>query len=423
MSADWFDWPALPDLFPVSFPGVKTSRDGFLVDTDIDRLRSRIGDYFDPALSHEEVASRHPRVMKSSARFDARATRDALLRRGGPDDSGFIRFAYRPFDTRWLYWEEDGRLLDRPRAEYRPHAFEGNVWLSAAQHLRKGGEEPQAYSTDHMGSLHLIERGALMFPERVREEGLGYETETGHRPNLSAAARRYLAALGANVDDLFHHVLAILHDPAYREANSGALRMEWPRIPLPGWPDGKMEGAAEALAHSAARGRKVAALLDSGTSVPGVTQIPLRPEIAAIAVPSTAGGRNMTSQDFAVTAGWGYSGRGDAVMPGRGRIVERAYTREESAVIGDVLSALGDKTFDVHLNGEAFWRNIPAAVWNYRLGGYQVLKKWLSYREREILGRNLRAEEVQFFADTVRRIGALLMMSESGPTNGGTVDG
>ena len=33
VSKDWFDWPALPDLFPVSFPGVKTSRDGFLVDT------------------------------------------------------------------------------------------------------------------------------------------------------------------------------------------------------------------------------------------------------------------------------------------------------------------------------------------------------------------------------------------------------
>ena len=34
VSKDWFDWPALPDLFPVSFPGVKTSRDTFLVDTD-----------------------------------------------------------------------------------------------------------------------------------------------------------------------------------------------------------------------------------------------------------------------------------------------------------------------------------------------------------------------------------------------------
>ncbi len=91
--------------------------------------------------------------------------------------------------------------------------------------------------------------------------------------------------------------------------------------------------------------------------------------------------------------------------------------------IGDALSALGDKTFDVHLNGEAFWRNIPGAVWNYRLGGYQVLKKWLSYREREILGRKLRAGEVQLFADTARRIGALLMMSDSDPTDEDAVDG
>ena len=40
VSESWFDWPALPDLFPVSFPGVKTSRDGFLVDIDLDRLKA-----------------------------------------------------------------------------------------------------------------------------------------------------------------------------------------------------------------------------------------------------------------------------------------------------------------------------------------------------------------------------------------------
>ena len=34
------------------------------------------------------------------------------------------------------------------------------------------------------------------------------------------------------------HVLALLDDPVYREANAEALRMEWPRIPLPDWPDG-----------------------------------------------------------------------------------------------------------------------------------------------------------------------------------------
>ena len=244
VSPDWFDWPALPDLFPVSFPGVKTSRDGFLVDTDLDRLRDRVREYFDSALRHEDIARRYPRVMKSTARFDARAVRDALLRRGGPDESGFIRFAYRPYDNRWLYWEREGPLLDRPRPDYRPHVFEGNLWLSSAQHLRKGPGEPQTCCTSDMGSLHLIERGALMFPAWLREEGLGAVTGTERRANLSGTAQQYLDRLGLGVEDLFHHVLATLHDPAYREANAGALRMEWPRIPLPGWPDGTAEGAS-----------------------------------------------------------------------------------------------------------------------------------------------------------------------------------
>ena len=101
VSDEWFDWPALPDLFPVSFPGVQTCRDTFLVDVDLDRLRARVRDYFDPDVSHEEIARRYPGVMKSTARFDARATRATLVARGGPDEAGFVRYAYRPFDTRW----------------------------------------------------------------------------------------------------------------------------------------------------------------------------------------------------------------------------------------------------------------------------------------------------------------------------------
>ncbi len=64
VSEDWFDWPALPDLFPTSFPGVKTSRDGFLVDTDLDQLKARLADYFDTDLSDEEIARRYPGVME-----------------------------------------------------------------------------------------------------------------------------------------------------------------------------------------------------------------------------------------------------------------------------------------------------------------------------------------------------------------------
>ena len=62
-------------------------------------------------------------------------------------------------------------------------------------------------------------------------------------------------------------------------------------------------------------------------------------------------------------------------MPGQGRVVEREYTADERAALGDTTSVLGQTTFDIYLNGNAYWRNIPAAVWRYKLGGYQVLKK------------------------------------------------
>ena len=98
VSEDWFDWPALPELFPVSFQGAETGRDAFLIDTDLTRLRARVADYFNAALSHEEIAQRYPTVMRDTGGFDARAVRDTLLKRGGPTESGLVRHAYRPFD-------------------------------------------------------------------------------------------------------------------------------------------------------------------------------------------------------------------------------------------------------------------------------------------------------------------------------------
>ena len=411
VSETWNDWPTLLELFRVYFCGVNTNRDGFLVDIDVDFLKSRITDYFSPDLSHDQIALRYPPAMSSTARFDARDVRDTLLRRGGPVDTGFTRYSHRPFDTRWLYWEADTKLLNEKRPDYRPHICAGNLWLSAVPRMRRDETEPQATVKTHMASLHLIEWGANMFPAWLRDEGLGLEGDgLRRRPNLSAAAKDYLERLGLEVEDLFHHVLAVLHDPAYRKANAGALRMEWPRNPLPGWPDGGIPGAAGELSGSAERGRELARLLDPETPVPGITAGALRPEIAAIAVSTTAHCNNMAGDDFAVTASWGHFGSGDAVMPGQGRAEERPYTAEESAVLGDVVTTLGNTTCDIHLNSNSYWGNVPANVWNYKLSGYQVLKKWLSYRESRVPGRDLTPDEMQQFTDTARRIAAMLSL-------------
>ena len=35
VNRSWSEWPSLPELFPTSFPGVKTSRDSFMTDVDL----------------------------------------------------------------------------------------------------------------------------------------------------------------------------------------------------------------------------------------------------------------------------------------------------------------------------------------------------------------------------------------------------
>ena len=412
VSEGWFEWPTLSELFPTSFPGVTTNRDSFLVDIDIDRLKMRVGEYFDANISDEEIAQSYPTAMKTttSIQQSPQSIRAVRLGSGGPRKNRFIRYCHRPFDTRWLYWEPESGLLARPCPDFQEHVFCRNMWVEARQ------KESRDFFSRGTIVHHLAgdfgNGRSHFFPAWLRDEAFGHEANGVKRsPNSSPAAQRYLDALGLSNEDLFFQVVAVLHDPAYREANAGALKMGWPRIPLPGWPDGRAEWASRVLAESAARGRELAGLLDPDTPVSGVTEGTLRPEISTIAVPSTVDNSNMSGDDFAVTAGWGHYGAGEAVMPGQGHVEQRMYTANEVQALGAAKSVLGDSTIDIYLNDKAFWRNVPAAVWNYKLGGYQVLKKWLSYREHKVLGRALKPDEVGYFAEVARRISGILTLT------------
>jgi hypothetical protein len=132
------------------------------------------------------------------------------------------------------------------------------------------------------------------------------------------------------------------------------------------------------------------------------------------------------TRDLAVTAGWGHAGKGGITMPGKGRIIERDYTESERAAVAGLYERRsllekntavidrrygpGDHTCDVYLNDVAYWKNIPLRVWEYTIGGYQVVKKWLSYREEELLGRPMTKDEVRWVQEMACRIAAILLM-------------
>ena len=221
--------------------------------------------------------------------------------------------------------------------------------------------------------------------------------ESADEPKTSSPRERAaLRALDAGETpalpaELFFHAVAILNSPTYRQENSGALRQDWPRIPLP--------ASKETLLASAELGKQIAALLDTETLVVGVTTGEIRPELKTIAVIAHAEGKQLSAEDLQVTAGWGHGGKGGITMPGKGKAVLRETTENGAG-----------QTYDIYLNNFAYWRNVPERVWEYTIGGYQVMKKWLSYRELELLGRALTIDEVREVTNMARRIAAILLL-------------
>ena len=431
--ADYTKWPMLPALFPVSFPGVKTSRDDFLVDIDHSSLLDRIEKYFDRDVSDETMRQMEPSVMQSTARFKAEAVRNALRKRGFLPDN-IVRYSYRPFDIRWLYWEPETKLLDEKRAEYFEQVFQENVFLIAQQKPRREWSRPQVIS--QIGCLDLMDRGATCLPLLLKSQTASRDLFTptasesslkAKGPNLTEEASVYLAGIDAEKEHpaLFFHTVAVLHAASYAAENSGALRQDWPRVPL--------SSSKEALLHSAELGRKVAALLDTERGVAGVTEGKIEKPLDSVGVISRLGGGQLQTEEderkgriseLRITTGWGHGGKGGITMPGKGKLVERDYTGEEMAGLMESALALhldsdqlfqhlGAKTCDVYLNDVAYWRNIPAGVWDYTIGGYQVIKKWLSYREHKLLGRPLTTDEARQVMNIARRIASILLLEPS----------
>jgi hypothetical protein len=174
---------------------------------------------------------------------------------------------------------------------------------------------------------------------------------------------------------------------------------------------------------SATLGRRIVKLLNTEIDISGITSGKIRAELRLIAKISRSDSEPLQSDsgDLEVNAKWGYRNQEGAIMPGRGKAIEREYTEKERSSIqlgsqllglstSEVFVRLGETTYDVHLNENVIWQNVPSAVWHYTIGGYQAIKKWLSFREHKVLGRALSLDELREVTKITRHIAALLLL-------------
>jgi hypothetical protein len=433
----YYSWPRAIEIALRHFNGPVERRGNSLIvfDTELDKLEL-LKDYFNSNKSDDDLRELAPKFMKSSGEFDAKKSRETLIAEKVKYDlAKIVRYPFKPFDLRRAYLDASIQpLFSRPSPELLAlQKIDDISFFITRDTADKSPEGSPFYFSPIVCDYDSISGHARHFPTRVKDGQKKHKkaasslqtrliarTDDRMIANLSPAAHQYLNSLGLADSDspdnatlIWLHSLAIGNSSAYLLENNDGVRADWPRIPLP---DDK-----DLLLNSSKLGRQIADLLDSEKPVPGVTAGAIRHELRTIANSEREDRQPLTEKDLKLTSGWGHAGQDGVTMPGQGLIKPRNYTADETVAIAAGASALGfsadqamlqlgERACDVYLNQRAYWKNIPIRVWEYRIGGYQVIKKWLSYREFKILGRGLTPDEVNYVTAIARRIAAILLL-------------
>ncbi|MBC1193413.1 N-6 DNA methylase [Microcystis aeruginosa CS-558/01A06] len=428
VSSHYLAWPKLTDLCkePPS-NGLMEKRGGALIDIDKSSLEKRIKMYYDTSITWEELKTLKTGLTKDASGFEAKKVRLKVQKSEGFQQNNIIRYLIRPFEVRWCYYSKISPLWNRSRPDLWSQCWEGNSFLMSRPAGVANPEGIPICYTQLLGDNDFQRGHAYYFPIRLRQnlekvntedntQGKLFDSGNFNSPsikaNLSEKSRQYLNQLGINNLDenienaslIWLHSLAIGYSTLYLGENADGIRQDFPRIPIP--------NSQELLIKSAQLGQVIASLLDTENPVIGVTKKPT-PALQKIALISCTDGGNLNPDkgDLIINVGWGHGGKNGVTMPGKGKAIARQYTPAEMSVISpEMRKLLGTTTYDIYLNDRAYWQNIPARVWEYTIGGYQVIKKWLSYREEKLLGRGLTIAEVQEVSEMTRRITAIILL-------------
>ncbi|MGI9305826.1 MAG: type ISP restriction/modification enzyme [Gammaproteobacteria bacterium] len=393
---NFLDWTDMSSLCAFNSNGAKEGRGGAMIDSDKNALVERMRDYFNSGITWEDYLKTENGLTKDTHNFNAKKMREIMLIKGFKKEN-ITHCTMRPLDDSYCYYPHTPKMWNAARPELYKQFKSGNSFIVSRSKNNNSPEGAPVFFTNLFGN-----RSAMSDPRYIPFHVYSEDDKTKEKiktANLSGAARAYLAKLkfpnpdtdSATAEILWLHALAVCYSPQYQTENADGLKIGWPRIPLP--------QNAETLKQSAALGKKIRDLLDMQT--PLNWQTPQGKKLATLAVLSDA-------SDLSAADWWGYKDGKGKTYPGKGKI-EPMPQPPEYAEFAQKLGA----PQSVKLNKTASWEPVPERAWQYRIGGFQPAKKWLSYRAKKVLGRDLHPEkEIRIFPDIIRRLSALILLEE-----------
>jgi len=222
------------ELFPQATSTIVTARDALVIDTSRERLLARMAELRDPKVSDEQLRAKYfPRPRSSlyppgdTRGWKLPEAREALRE----DEQWQDRFelcAYRPFDTRWIYWSS--RMIDWPR---------GGIMNAMRQPDALGLVVRRQMPPDRPCNYFFV-ADRLAIDGLVRSDNRGNETllplsVDGQENTCRELLPAHLSDVSAR--SLMAFVYALFHSSEYRTLFADHLQIDFPRVFFPGESD------------------------------------------------------------------------------------------------------------------------------------------------------------------------------------------
>ena len=345
----------ITDIMTTNSVGIVTARDGFAVDIDKDVLESRLRSFCDTRHTDEQIRSTFR--LRDTSKFKVAEARKAFCSTTWENDLQANH--YRPFDTRWIIYRDE--LIERSRSDIMQHMIDSDnlAFYTCRQTISDSWRHILAskeVTDDNYVSNKSRERGYLfplyLYPDSKSPNIFDQPAPNpgGRRPNLAPAFLEDLSkrlgltfvddgkgdlATTFGPEDVFGYIYAVFHSPTYRERYAEFLKIDFPRVPL--------TSKLELFRSLVAKGETLVSLH-------------LMERVGSV----------MTS----------YPVEGD-------NVVDKVSFKEDE----------GGKTGRVYINSTQYFDGVPLEVWNFYVGGYQVLHKWLKDRK----GRTLSFDDLRHY--------------------------
>ena len=355
----------ITDVMPVNGVGMTTARDHVVIDFDQAPLLERAREFRDSIDSDEELCRQLGIPLKKGWNIP-----NARKLIGAEKELGeYIRpVLYRPFDQRSIFYHDS--LVWRTVKQIMGHMLAGEnqaLCIGRAGQVIGSSVWDVLFASTFPSEFNLFRRGGnCLFPLYLYP-GVGKADESlfsrwskgkdGRTPNLDSG---FVAQLADAVDlrfvsdgcgdlrkafgpeDVVAYIYAVFHSPGYRERYEAHLKLDFPRVPLPGSVD-LFRRLAEAGHHLLALH-----LLESPKLGKPITTYtgPKNPEVGRV--------------------GWS---NGTVWLDAGKTSAREGHRATKPGTIG--------------------FQGVPAEVWDFQIGGYQVCHKWLKDRK----GRTLSDED------------------------------